>query len=73
MFYPSVLAHMMNGFLLLVAFVTIFLYFSKLRVLDAYHIVVLVLLSSVAVGVHGISHLGLEREYEYNPWNLLVR
>ena len=73
MLYPSVLAHMLNGFLLLVAFVSTFLYFSKLRTLDAYHIVVLFLLSSVAVGVHGLSHLGLERSYHYNPWNVLTR
>ena len=73
MFYPSVLAHMLNGFLLMLAFLVAFLYFSKLQTLDAYHIVVLLLLSSVAVGVHGLSHLGLERSYNYNPMNLLVR
>ena len=73
MFYPSVLAHMLNGFLLMLAFLVTFLYFSKLQTLDAYHIVVLLLLSSVAVGVHGLSHLGLERDYGYNPMNLLVR
>lgn len=72
MLYPSVLAHMLNGFLLMLAFVAVVLYFSKLRTLDAYHVVVLVLLSSVAVGVHGLSHLGLERSYHYNPLNLLV-
>lgn len=73
MWYPSVLAHMLNGFLLMLGFVVTFLYFSKLQTLDAYHIVVLLLLSSVAVGVHGLSHLGLERSYNYNPMNLLVR
>lgn len=71
--YPSVLAHMLNGFLLMLAFVTIFLYFSKLQTLDVYHIVILFLLSSVAIGVHGLSHLGLERSYNYNPMNLLIR
>ena len=73
MLYPSVLAHMLNGFLLMLAFVSVVLYFSKLRILDAYHIVVLVLLSSVAVGIHGLSHLGLERAYTYNPMNMLIR
>ena len=57
----------------MLAFVAAFLYVSKLRTLDAYHIVVLFLLSSVAVGVHGLSHLGLERSYHYNPWNVLTR
>ena len=73
MLYPSILAHMLNGFLLMLAFVAIVIYFSKLRTLDAYHIVLLVLLSSLAVGVHGLSHLGLERAYNYSPWNMLVR
>ena len=57
----------------MLAFVFSLLFFSKLRALDSYHIVILLLLSSVAVGVHGLSHLGLERVYGFNPMNILVR
>jgi len=64
---------MLNGFLLMLAFVFSLLFFSKLQTLDAYHIVVLVLLSSVAVGVHGLSHLGLESAYGFNPMNIITR
>jgi len=39
--------------------------FGTLRKLDTYRILVLVLLFSVVVGIHGISHLGLRKEYGY--------
>ena len=63
--YPSILAHVLNGLFLLLSFLFVIIYFSKLQGLDAYRIVVLTLLFSLVVGVHGISHLGLEREYGY--------
>ena len=63
--YPSILAHMLNGLFLLLSFIFVIIYFSKLQNLDAYRILVLILLFSLVVGVHGISHLGLEREYGF--------
>ena len=68
--YPSILAHVLNGFFLLLSFLFVIIYFSKLQGLDAYRIVVLTLLFSLVVGVHGISHLGLEREYGYSPYSI---
>jgi len=70
MFYPSIMAHMMNGLFLLVALVFVIYSYTKLRSLDSYHILVLILLASVAVGVHGLSHAALERQYRYAPFNL---
>ena len=74
MYPPSILAHMLNAFFLLVSLFFVMIYFSKLQGLDAYRILVLILLFSLVVGVHGISHLGLEREYGFfaptrNPMN----
>ena len=40
--------------------------FGSLRRLDAYRMLVLVLLFSIIVGIHGISHLGLRKTYGYN-------
>jgi len=68
MFYPSIMAHMINGLFLLAALVVAFLSYSKLRSLDAYHILILILLGSVAIGVHGLSHAVLERQYHFVPW-----
>ena len=33
----------------------------------------IVLLFSISAGVHGLSHLGLENLYNYNPMGYLVR
>ena len=71
MFYPSIMAHMMNGLFLLAALVVAILSYSKLRTLDAYHILVLILLGSVAIGVHGLSHAVLEKQYRFIPFNLM--
>ena len=65
MFYPSILAHVINGVLLVIALVYGQSSFAKLRSLDPYHILILLVLFSIAIGIHGISHLGLEKEYQY--------
>ena len=69
--YPSIITHTLNGLVLILSFLFLFMYFSKLQSLDAYRMLVLILLFSLVLGVHGISHLGLEREYGYSPYNIL--
>jgi len=64
------MAHILNGLTLLVALVFVIVSYSKLRTLDPYHILVLILLGSVAIGVHGLSHAILEKHYRYIPFNL---
>ena len=68
--YPSIITHTFNGLFLILSFLFVIIYFSKLQDLDAYRIVVLSLLFSLVLGVHAISHLGLEREYGYSPYNI---
>jgi hypothetical protein len=63
--YPSVLAHMGNGIFLGIAVLLTIIYFTKLKKVGVYNILVLVLLFSIVLGVHGISHLLLEKEYRY--------
>ncbi len=70
MLYPSIMAHMLNGGILFIAIAFVILYFPKLQALDAYRIIVLVLLFSIVVGIHGISHVLLEKEYQFIPGNL---
>jgi hypothetical protein len=61
--HPSILAHILSGALI---FLAIYLFFTnRLRNLDSYRMLVLVLLFSITIGVHAISHLGLERAYGY--------
>jgi hypothetical protein len=46
--------------------------YSKNIAKDPYQTMVLLLLFSIAVGLHGLSHLGLEVAYEYDPLSLLT-
>lgn len=66
MFYPSIIAHVFSGLLLFISIGISLLYFSKLQSLDIYRILILILLLSIALGIHGISHVLLEKEYNYN-------
>lgn len=65
--HPSFLTHVLNGLILLIAFVMVVKYRKEIKTLDPYKIIILLLLISSAVGIHGISHLGLEKNYDYHP------
>lgn len=64
---PSLYAHAMSGVLMAISVLYLVVYSSKIMSRDPYQILVLILLFSVAIGVHGISHTGLEVVYGYNP------
>lgn len=64
---PSFFAHALNGILLLVAFVVLLQNRVALSGLGFYKYIMVILLLSIAVGVHGLGHLGLERTYGFNP------
>jgi len=61
---PSFLAHIISALFLLVAAFLFFKNYSFIKRTDA---LMLALLASIAIAVHGLSHLGLERTYHYNP------
>jgi membrane-associated PAP2 superfamily phosphatase len=67
MIHPSILAHMLSGAFMLVALFCLVTCYPKLRKLGLYEGLVLTLLFSIAIGLHGVSHLGLEKQYGYNP------
>jgi hypothetical protein len=64
---PSFLAHILNGILLLTAVILGLTNISKLKQMQPYAMIKIVLLFSLAVGIHGLSHLGMEYVYNYNP------
>lgn len=64
---PSFYAHIINGVLMLMAFILLYKNYSKVSNLEPYKMIVLTLLFSICVGVHGLSHLGLESTYNFNP------
>ena len=64
---PSVIAHMMNGGLLALAIVLAILNYPIFSRLPVLQMITLILILSIAVGVHGLSHARLEQAYGYNP------
>jgi hypothetical protein len=69
-FHPSIIAHTLNGGLFLVAVILSLVYYKSLASLDSYRFILLILVFGIIVGIHGLSHLGLEYAYGYNPWNV---
>lgn len=67
---PSVIAHTLNGGLLLLGAALVVQNFGALKNLRVYEQLVLILLFAGVVGVHAISHAKLESQYNYNPWRL---
>ena len=63
------MAHALNGVLMFAAVVVAYMNFRVLYKLDPYKKVMILLVFSVAVGVHALSHLGLETVYGLNPFN----
>jgi hypothetical protein len=63
--FPSFYLHQLNAFLILIALYFLYTIFSVIKKIEPYKIIIL--LFSLAVGIHGISHLGAEYIYGYNP------
>ena len=70
-FIPSVYAHIVNWLLLLLATFMLFKNYSKVIMLEPYKLIILTLIFSIGIGIHGLSHLGLEHNYNYNPIKLI--
>jgi hypothetical protein len=64
---PSIYAHIMNGILLFISAILVYRNYSTISRIAASEKVKLVLLFSLAVGLHGLTHLGLEYMYKFNP------
>ncbi len=64
---PSFYAHVLNGLLLFIAIIILYTNYSKIVHVEPYKLLCVTLLLSIGVGIHGLSHLGLEKGYGYNP------
>ncbi len=63
---PAIYAHILNGTLVFTAVIFVFWNIAKLQNIDIYKKIVLMLLIGISIGVHGLSHLGLERMSNFN-------
>ena len=64
---PSFYAHILNAILLFTAFILVVYWFPSINRLDPFRKISLILAFSLVIGIHGLSHMGLEYEYKYNP------
>jgi len=66
-FAPSFIAHVISGIFLLVAFIILYKNYSIIKNLDKYRLITIILVFSIAIGIHSLSHLGMETIYGYYP------
>ena len=71
MIAPSMMAHALNGLLMFAAVLVAYMNYRVLWRVDPYKKVLIFLVFSVAIGIHGISHLGLEKGYGFNPLKII--
>jgi hypothetical protein len=69
MYSPSFNTLIVTGFLMLFILILIVNNFRLFMRLDFYRKINLLALLTIAVGVHGLIHLGLEVNYGFNPFN----
>ncbi len=67
---PSVNSLFVTGFLLLAIFITVFNNYKRIMNLNYYQKIILLSTLTIAIGIHGLIHLGVEKEYNFNPYNL---
>ena len=70
--FPSFYANIINGILMLIAIILLYRNYSAVKRLEPYKQIMLVLLFSMAIGIHGLTHLGLETVYGYNPMRIFL-
>ena len=70
---PSFYAHIINGSMLLLACIMFLKNYKKIRDVEPYKLIAITLLFSIATGIHGLSHMGLEQIYHYNPVQEIIR
>jgi hypothetical protein len=68
---PSLWAHSLGGLLMLAAVGLSVLNFGKLKTLGTYSMIKILMMLSIVVTLHGISHVLLEKHYSYNPWTII--
>lgn len=65
---PSLNSLFITGFLILFILFIFIRNFSQFNRLDHYHKLTILSLITIAFGVHGLIHLGLETTYGFNPY-----
>jgi hypothetical protein len=64
---PSFYAHVINGLLILFLAFYLLQHFNFIKNLDTFKKILILLLLAIVIGIHSLSHLGLEYVYNFNP------
>ena len=65
---PSLNSLFVTGFLILFILVIFITNYKQIMSLEHYRKITILSLIAIAVGIHGLIHLGVEREYGFNPY-----
>jgi hypothetical protein len=65
---PSLNSLFITGMLLLVIFILVITNFNQLLKYRMYEKITILSLIVIAIGIHGLIHLGVETEYGFNPY-----
>ena len=68
---PSLNALFVTGLILLTIIILLFKNYSSVMRLNYYQKIMLLSSLTIAVGSHGLMHLGVEERYNFNPYNWL--
>lgn len=70
---PSFGALFITGLLMLIIIIIFFTNYDKFMRLNYVTKIIILGIISMAIGIHGLIHLGLESVYNFNPYNYLFR
>jgi hypothetical protein len=65
---PSLNSLFFTGFLLLFIFIIFIKNFRQIQNLNYYQKIMLLSAITMAIGIHGLIHLGVEVQYNFNPY-----
>lgn len=65
---PSMSALLLTGLLLLSILIIFLFNFNRFSKLNYYQKIIILSLITLAIGIHGVIHLGVESVYGFNPY-----
>ena len=65
---PSLNSLFVTGLLLLSIFIIFVKNYTRITNLNFYQKIILLSILTIAVGIHGLIHLGVEVQYNFNPY-----
>jgi hypothetical protein len=67
---PSINSLFVTGLFMFFIFIILIMNYKQIKNLDSYRKLSILSLIAIAIGVHGLLHLGTETVYNFNPYNL---